>query len=253
MSLSNLASFGGMLKINGKEYSVKGRTYRKIAEQQSWWISQCFCPITELRSFLYSHPSFLDKDFILQWLKTGRRENIVDLDLQQRVMSTFSARRFDIWQACRDDGLKIEEIDEHLDALDNQQLAEFFEEADRKMSIANGIGEFDFLANCHKTVPVPNGKSRSIEAMIAQVCVRNKNRMSLEEVLDSTPEMLKVLFEEPENLIDDAEAERALHPNDKVGRRRFEKIYENMAANISSGQRIDAPRPKEPKDKKREA
>lgn len=246
MSLSNLASFGGMLKIHGKEYPVKGRTYRKIAEQQSWWVSQCFCPVTELRSFLYSHSQFSEKDFVSKWLKTARLENVASSDLQNKVMSTFAARRFDIWQACRDGGLKIEEIDEHLDTLDNAQLIAFFEDADRKMAIANGVGEFDFLFNCYKSTPVSTGKSRSIENMIAQVCVRNKNRMPLDEVLDSTPAMLAILFEDPDAYVQDPDA----NPNDTIGQKIAKKLFSRMADNLIEGKRIDAIRPKEPKEKK---
>lgn len=235
-----------MLKINGKEYPVKGRTYRKIAEQQSWWVSQCFCPVTELRSFLYSHSAFSEKDFVSRWLKASRTENVANQDLQNKIMSTFAARRFDIWQACRDGGLRIEEIDEHLDSLDNQQLSEFFEDADRKMAIANGVGEFDFLFNCYKATPVSTGKTKSVEAMIAQICVRNKNRMPLDEVLDSTPAMLAILFEDPDVYVQDPEA----NPNDTIGKKIAAKLYERMSLNLIENKRIDAIRPKEPKEKK---
>lgn len=247
MSLANVAAFGGTLKIGGKEYTVRGRTYRKIAEQQSWWLSQCFCPITELRRFLYSNSLFLEKDFIEKWLKIGRKSLITNTDVQREILSTFSARRFDIWQSCREDGLRLEELDDHLDSMSGLEIADFLEEADLKMSIANGVGELDYLTHCYSRNPSGGGTGRPVESMIAQVCVRNKNRMSLEEVLDSTPAALRTIFEDPETMVDDAEAERSLHPNDKLGQKRFSRIYESMADNIVEGRRIDSERPKEKK------
>lgn len=245
MPLSTLGAFGGILRICDRDYPVKGRSYRKIAEQQAWWVSQCFCPITELRRFLYTYPEFSRKDFVEKWIRTSRKEMVLEKDLQSKACATFEFRRFDIWQACRDGGLTLQALDDHLDSLTAKQAVAFFEEADRKMAIANGVDEFDYLASCFSISPSGGGGSKkTVESMIAQICVHAKEKMPLDSVLDATPAMMRTLFEDPEKLIDDSVAEKSLHPRDKIGQKRFSKIYEQMAENIVDGHRIDHYRPK---------
>ncbi len=244
MPQSSLSSFGGMLRIGEKEYSVKGRTYRKIFEHNAWWISECFCPVIELRRFLLLHPEFNSKDFILMWLKTSRKTMLVNEELHNKISSTFASRKFDIWQACRDDGLQMNELDGFLDGLPLDELSQFFTEADRKMAIANGVDEFSFLATCFGQVPSEPVQGKSVESMIAQLCVRNHTRMDLNLVLDSTPSMMKTLFTDPDQLVDDIEAERVLHKNDKLGQKRLSRVYDSLALNMTEGFRIDHYRPK---------
>ena len=250
MAISALSSFGGTLKIGDSEYPVRGRTYRKIFQQADWWISECFCPVIELRRFLILYPSFNDVEFIEKWLRISKQTMLVDPELQAKIMSTVSGRRFDIWHACCDDGLTFREIDEHLSSLTPRELLDFFREADRKMASANFVDEFHFLATCFRQVPEPPSLSgKSAESMIANLCIRSKDRIDLNTILDSTPGAMKVLFTDPEILVDDISAERSLHPNDKLGQRRFGRVYVSLAKNISEGKRIDEYRQPESKPK----
>jgi len=240
VTISALSSFGGTLRIGDSEYPVKGRSYRKIFQQSDWWISECFCPVIELRRFLLLYPGFNDPEFIEKWLRTSKREMLVNPDLQKKIMSTIAGRRFDVWHSCNDDGLTFKELDEHLDSLNPKELREFFQEADRKMASANFVDEFHFLATCFRQVPEPpNPSGKGVESMIASLCVKNQNRIDLNTVLDSTPSALKVLFTDPDQLVDDISAERALHPQDKLGQKRFGRIYRNLALNMAEGKRID--------------
>lgn len=155
-------------------------------------------------------------------------------------MSTLAGRRFDVWHSCNDDGLTFRELDEHLDSLGPQELREFFQEADRKMASANFVDEFHFLATCFRQVPEPpNPSGKGVESMIASLCIKNQNRIDLKTVLDSTPAAMKVLFTDPDLLVDDISAERTLHPADKLGQRRFARVYSGLAKNIADGLRID--------------
>lgn len=138
--IGHFAAFGGFLRIGGKEYAVRGRTYRKISELTSWYISECWCPIAELRMFTQIYPDFANQEFNEQWLKKARQTLFCNPGTKQRLESTLTTRRFEIWQACRDDGLTFEVLDEHLDCLSFSNLNHFLSEADRKLAIANEIG-----------------------------------------------------------------------------------------------------------------
>ena len=240
MTISALSSFGGTLRIGNSEYPVKGRSYRKIFQQTDWWISECFCTVIELRRFLTLYPGFNDVDFIERWLRTAKTEMLVNPDLQRKIMGTLAGRRFDVWHSCNDDGLTFKELDEHLDSLGPLELREFFHEADRKMASANFVDEFHFLATCFRQIPEPpNHSGKGVESMIASLCIKSERRIDLKTVLDSTPSALKVLFYDPDSLIDDLQAERSLNPNDKLGQRRFGNVYKNISKNLFDGLRID--------------
>lgn len=250
MTISALSSFGGTLRIGNSEYPVKGRTYRKIFQQSDWWISECFCPVIELRRFLLLYPAFNDVEFIEKWLRTSKTEMLVNADLSRKIMGTLAGRRFDVWHSCNDDGLTFLELDEHLDSLGPLELREFFEEADRKMASANFVDEFHFLATCFRQIPEPPRFSgKSVESMIANLCIKSQHRIDLNTILDSTPSALKVLFTDPDQLIDDLQAERALNPNDKLGQKRFGSVYRNAARNMADGLRIDEYRQPEARPK----
>lgn len=250
MSLADCGAFGGTLKIGNREYIVRGRTYRKIAEQINWWISECFCPVIELRLLLSSYPDIGTEGFILAWLKASRTAMFSESELQARVLSTFSARRFDIWQSCRDDGLRLEDLDFFLDELDGPRLQEFFEEADKKMALANGVSELEYLANCFSRPPSSPGRGGSVDAMLSQACVHSKNRIQIHELLDCTPAAIRTLFQEPESINANAVLDAPVHPNDKIGQKRVTKVLSDAAKNIIEGKRIDAYREPAEKPKK---
>lgn len=252
MSFASCGAFGGTLKINGKEYSVRGRTYGKIAEQINWWKAECFCPIVELRLLLGAHPEFMDEDFVFRWLKVTKEAMFSDDELQNKALSTFSARRFDIWQACSEDGLRLEDIDEFLDYMTGEELRSFFEEADKKMALANGVREIEYLANCFSMAPSKPKAGGSIEAMLAQACVHSKNRLQIHEILNCTPAAIRTLFQDPEAINANAVLDGPVHPNDKQGQKRFAKVLRNAALNIVEGRRIDAYREPEAKPKTEE-
>lgn len=250
MSLADCGAFGGTLKINGKEYVVRGRTYRKIAEQINWWISECFCPVVELRLLLAAYPDIGDEDFVLKWLKTARQTMFSEDELQSRVLSTFSARRFDVWQACKEDGLRPEDLDAFLDEMSGEQLREFFEEADKKMALANGVSELEYLSNCFSRPSSKPGQGGSIDAMLSQACVHSKNRIQIHELLDCTPAAIRTLFQDPETINANSILDGPVHPNDKIGQKRISKVLSDAAKNIIEGRRIDAYRESAEKPKK---
>jgi len=245
-----MSAFGGTIKIGNKEYAVRGRTYKKISEQDNWWKSQCFCPIKELRILLSKNEHLKNHEFAADWLKATKRVMFSEKELISRILSSASAKRFDIWQACREDGLTLECLDAFLDELDNESLHDFLDDADKKMALANGVGELEYLEHCFsKTIPAPSISS-PIEAMIAQACVRNKNRILLTEIMDSTPEAVRTLFEDPEIMGINHASEEGLSSGDTVAKKRLDSICDNAARNLIEGKRIDSWR--SPEDQKKE-
>lgn len=250
MSLADCGAFGGTLRIGDREYAVRGRTYRKIAEQINWWKSECFDPVVELRLLISVYPEIGSEDFVLQWLKTSKQAMFMDSGLQSRVLSTFSARRFDVWQSCRDDGLRLEDLDAFLDEMDGTQLREFFDEADKKMALANGVGELEYLDGCFSRTPSKPGQGGSVEAMLSQACVHSKSRIQIHEILDCTPAAIRTLFQDPDAINANSALDGPIHPNDKIGQKRITKVLSDAAKNIIEGKRIDAYRESEEKPKK---
>lgn len=245
--IGHFASFGGTLKIGSKEFAVRGRTYRKIAELASWYLSECFCPISELRFFIQAHTDFAVQEFCDGWIKKTRQTLFCDPDTKRRLESTLSARRFEIWQACRDDGLTFDSLDEHLDSLSFYDLNRFLFEADRKMAIANGVDELSYLATCMRiSILAVNDAGSTIESMLSRLCVKNERRWSVQEILDSTPAMLGDLFCDPDMLTNDAQQEAEAEKNsDAIMTKMASVTYRNMALNVLEKKRIDAERASE--------
>ena len=106
------------------------------------------------------------------------------------------------------------------------------------MAIANGVGELDYLANCFTRVISPPSDDGSVEAMIAQVCVRNKNRILLSEILDSTPATIRTIFEDPEVIKGNLVVEKI--NREKQSEKRAIAVFSNAALNIMEGKRADS-------------
>ena len=251
--LGHFGAFGGFLKIGQKEYAVRGRTYRKIAELAAWYVRSCFCPITELRTFINSYPDFATLDFCVAWLMKARRTLFCDPGTKRRLESTLTARRFEIWQACEKDGLTFEVLDEHLDGLEHQELGQFLLEADRALAIANGVDELSYLATCMRMLVLSESDDTStIEGMLARLCVKAEKRWPLQDILDCTPAMLGTLFNDPERLTNDAAQEyAAAEKMDIIVMKMTERTYQKMAANILEKQRVDAERPQDRENAKK--
>lgn len=238
---THIASTGGAIEINKKEAIVSGMTYRMICERSSWWLSETVDPLAELAAFLRRFPAFATQEFVREWVKASRRALFLDHTAKNAAYDSILGKMYDIWQATRGSGITMRDIREHLCQMETgSEAIDFFEDAYRRIGIANCVGDLVYLERCMRVVSAPSGGSVGLEEFFAKLCWATENRFNLDDLLDMTPSQVRTISASTEagapSLQDDTAAERmVVEKQAKRDLRKYDERYDRMADNFLNG------------------
>jgi hypothetical protein len=218
--------------LGGRQLPVTGRTYRKIADFENYWLSLCLCPNGSLFQLIGHCPHLATKSFISEWLKSFRRHFFAKAPLLKATLASRSilGLRFEIWQCCQD-SLTLDQVDDLLDEMTQKELQNFSADFDRKLDLASGTSPDVRISELLRvTVRAAENPNHTPESMLANL-VKHKVAGSYEEWMNSTPAQLGGLLSDPERLEDDL-AWEAITPEKGPEAKSNQRSYDECAEEI---------------------
>lgn len=229
------AGFGGFIKIGCREIPVTGKTFKKIAEFEAYWLSLCLCWEKSLLSLLKESPKFATKEFLVRWMVSFRRSFYgKSPELKAKfARRSILALRFEAWQCCREH-MTLEEIDDMFDQMTKQQVIKFAIDMDKKIEIASGGNHEIKITELLRLSTKSSGSNpdHTNESMIANL-VKQKLIGSPMEILDLTPTQLSAMLTDPDKLEDDLALELMIPEGEPEAKRNL-RYYEEAAEEFLS-------------------
>lgn len=233
--LYSFGQYGGTVQVGARTLSVTGKTYLLQARAEGYFLSLVLDQVELLKNLLSKCPHLQNEKFIGRWLRATRlaMAELVTSG-KSRFGSSLLGLRFDLSQSL---GIELQELDEHLDALNPGDLRSWLRDASHKLDLASGRDEMGILGGIMRLRSVGDGGS-SIEQFFASIVTNLK--WKIDDVLKLTPAVLSTLLSDPDFLGDDLDMEQMM-PDDPgdVDCKRFRKIYTRVAQNLIAGRRLD--------------
>ncbi len=231
--LFKYANFGGFVRLGPKTIPVTGRTLRKIAEFESYWISLGIPWKKTLLNLLRKAPHLATEDFVNKWMIAFRKSFFSKAAILKFRLSSESilGLRFEIWQCCRDQ-YSLEEIDDFLDAMTREELIRFSEDIDQKIDLAGGSSSDGNLSEILRLLPKQSGANpdHTTESMIATL-IKHKMIGSPSDILDSTPSQISGMLTDPDKLEDDLMLETMVPENGPEAKRNL-RLYQETSKEL---------------------